>query len=102
MTTAEREARLETVSGVAAALTAVGVLIVALAPLAIPFLALTALFLAPALILPLLALPFVLLAWLVVRVGRRLRSRGPRHGAPASERKGSEPIARREGSYGMS
>jgi membrane protein implicated in regulation of membrane protease activity len=102
MSNAEREARLETVSGVAAGLTAVGVLLVALAPLAIPFLALTALFVAPLLILPLLALPLVLLAALAIKLGRRFRGRGPRQGAPVSGRAGRESFARRQRSYGMS
>jgi hypothetical protein len=93
---------METVSGVAAGLTAVGILLVALAPLAIPILALTALFAAPLLILPLFALPLVLLGVAAVRLGRRLRTRGPKRGAPAPARAGSEPLRRGERSYGVS
>ena len=44
--TTSREAKLRTATGILAALTAVGILLIALAPLAIPILALTALFLA--------------------------------------------------------
>lgn len=100
MPTPEREARMETVNNVAAGLTAGGILLVALAPLAIPILALTALFAAPLLLVPLLAAPFVLLAALAIRLGRRLRAPRPPQGTPATARTGSRPLGHGRRSYG--
>ena len=68
-------------AGTAAALTGIGTLILALAPLSIPFLALTAVFLAP-LALPLLLLVPVALVVLAVRGVRRLATRGRDEAAP--------------------
>lgn len=92
MTSEEREARMEVASGVLAAMTAVGVLLVALAPLAIPILALTGLFLAPLLIPPLLALPIVAVGLLIRSVRRRSRPQPP---TPQRERQASSARLRR-------
>ena len=73
--TTSREAKLRTATGILAALTAVGILLIALAPLAIPILALTALFLAPIALLPIVALPLVLLVHIAVRLRRGSRDR---------------------------
>lgn len=85
MTNDEREARMEVVSGTLAATTAAGVLLFALAPLAIPFLALTGLFLAPLLIPLLLVLPIAGLMLLIRSIRRRPRK--PREPRPAQRKK---------------
>ena len=61
-------------AGTAGALTGIGILTLALAPLAIPFLVLTLVFLAPLALPGLLLLPLALVA-LAVRGGRRLLGR---------------------------
>jgi hypothetical protein len=71
--TASRSAELaaDTASGVAAAITGVGVLMVALFPFAIPILLLTAAFTAPLVILGLVAaLPFAVVAGVVLAIRR--------------------------------
>ena len=68
--------------GTLGALTGLGILTLALAPLSLPFLVLTAVFLAP-LALPLLLVVPVALVWLFIRTGRRLVSRR-REAAPAT------------------
>jgi hypothetical protein len=68
------ESTLSTVNGTLGALTGLGILTMALAPLAIPFLVLTVVFLAP-LALPGLLLVPLALVFLTVKAGRRLLAR---------------------------
>jgi hypothetical protein len=92
-TNTQTDATLTTVNGTLGALTAFGILTLALAPLAIPFLVLTVVFLAPLALPALLVLPFALIV-LAVRAARRLiarsrrSTRSPRapRRAPASSR----------------
>lgn len=92
--------------GVAAAVTGLGVVLMALFPFSLPFLLLTAAFLAPLLVLPLLAgVPLALLAAvaLAIRaVARRLLSRrrtaGQRRGDPEAA---LEPLLPGAGASGI-
>jgi hypothetical protein len=80
-------------TGTLAALTAIGILILALAPLSIPFLALTVVFLAPLALPLLLVVPVALSAFGVRAVRRRVARRG--EGAPAprsSTQSGQAPV----------
>jgi hypothetical protein len=78
------DSKLSTVSGTLGVLSGIGILTVALAPLAIPFLVLTVVFLAPLALPGLLLVPLALVA-LAVRAVRRLaaRSSGPARSRPA-------------------
>ncbi len=79
-----REAQAETIAGISAALTIIGVLGFALFPLALPIVVLTGVFAAP-LLLP--VIPLLLLAPVALGlrgVARRIRRRGPARPTAAS------------------
>jgi membrane protein implicated in regulation of membrane protease activity len=77
------DSKLSTASGTLGVLSGIGILTVALAPLAIPFLVLTAVFLAPLALPVLLVVPFALIV-IAVRAVRRLVAR-PRRSAQSRQ-----------------
>lgn len=84
----------ETMAGVGGALTGLGILIMALAPLAIPFLVLTVVFALPLVLLAIPPIAVGLAIWTAVRLSRRasarLRRRSLPHREPASIRMPSQ------------
>lgn len=65
----------ETMAGIGGALTGFGILIMALAPLAIPFLVLTVVFALPLLLLAIPPIAVGIAIWAVVRLARRSTAR---------------------------
>lgn len=89
-----REAQAETIAGISAGLTMIGVLGFALFPLALPIIVLTGVFAAP-LLLP--AIPLLLLVPVALaarRVARRLKRREPARPTAASASPSAAPSPR--------
>ena len=75
----------ETMAGIGGALTGLGILIMALAPFAIPFLVLTVVFALPLLLLAVPPIVLGLAIWAAVRLSKRASARLRRRSQPQRE-----------------